>query len=311
MNRKQYVWRSALWRLACLVAVLVCTAVAGSAQSRAPELKFKPLPPKEKSDTFNFEERPYFILIDESERALADNDYDRAALRLIEAMSVEPQNPLNVALMSNLGMIYYYNEQDSLALATLTEAVRRSPRLVGAREHRARVLTGMGRDREAYDEYAAILEIDSVNTDARFFHGMMALYGGDLPTAQADFAVLQGVVPLSRRTTLAMATMHAFTGNNREAISLFRKLIDVEKMPEYYAQLAGCLLAEDDLDSASRTIGEGLELFKDDPELIYYRAMLNHRRYMPEEAMRDARRAIELGVDPKKVMAIFDNVEKL
>ena len=128
-------------------------ALAVSAQNRVvPELELPPIEHKAAGDTLNFEERPYFLLIDQCEQALREQKYDDAALRLIEAMSVEPRNPLNVALMSNLGMIYYYNEQDSLALATLDEAIRRSPRLVSTHEHRARVLLGMGRDDDAYDE---------------------------------------------------------------------------------------------------------------------------------------------------------------
>ena len=290
--------------LAVALMALLITPVA-SAQSRVPQLEFEAKAPKAKDDTLNLEERPYFLLIEQSEKALAENDYDAAALRLVEAMGIEPNNPLNVALLSNLGMIYYYNEQDSLALVTLTDAVRRSPRLIGAHDMRARVLTGMGRDREAYDEYQTIIDIDSVNTDARFYHGMMALYTGDLETARRDFAVMERVVPLSRKTTLALATMNAMTGNDREAISLFRKLIDVEKMPEYYGQLVGCLIAVDDLDGASKAIGEGLSYFADDPELIYYRAVLNKKRYMDADARRDAQRAVQLGVDPHRVADIL------
>ena len=283
-------------------------AMAAAGQSRAPEIKLDPkYKPAEPTDTFGFEERPYFLLIEQSEKALAEQNYEDAALRLIEAMGTEPRNPLNVALMSNLGMIYFYNEQDSLALETLSEAIRRSPRLVGAHENRARVLLSQGRDREAYDEYSTIIDIDSVNTDARFYHGMMALYGGDLPTAQADFAVLDGVIPLSRRTLLANSTMQAMTGQNIEAISGFRKLLELDKLPEYYSQLAGCLIAVDNLNEASKVIGDGLALYPTDPELYFYRAKLNHLRYLPDEAHADAKKAIEYGADPRQVAKIFNH----
>lgn len=278
--------------------------MAAQGQSRVPEMNISAAK-SSVPDSLNYDERPYFILVGESENAVAAGDYDTAALRLIEAMSVEPANPLNVALMSNLGMIYYYDEKDSLALVTLDEAVRRAPRLIGAREHRARVLMGMGRDRDAYDEYAAIIDIDSINTDARYYHGMMALYAGDLKTAEADFAIMERVVPVSRKNYMAHATLFAMTGRDQQAIPLLRKLIDLEKMPEHYAQLAGCLIAVDNLDGASRTIGEGLSLFKEDPELLYYRAILNKKRYMYADAVRDAMRAVELGVSRAKLTDIL------
>ena len=294
-----------MFRHLLFISSILLLSLCAAAQSRTPELRLTPKYNNAPTDTFGFEERPYFLLIDQSEKALSEQKYEEAALRLIEAMSVEPKNPLNVALMSNLGMIYYYNEQDSLALATLDEAVRRSPNMIGAHEHRARVLLGMGRDDEAYDEYTAIIEIDSLNTDARYYHGMMALYGGKLDVAQRDFALMSRVVPLSRRTILANSTLYAMTGRNLEAASGFRKLIEIEKMPEYYAQLAGCLIEMDNLNEASKVLGDGIALFPNDAELYFYRAKLNHLRYQPEEAHSDARRAIELGADPAHVAAIF------
>jgi tetratricopeptide (TPR) repeat protein len=290
-----------------LVYMMLCAlSVAGAmAQSRNPELKLEPKEVKEADDSLNLEERPYFLLIDQSEKALEENDYETAGLRLVEAMSVEPQNPLNTALMTNLGMIYYYNEQDSLALATLTEAIRRSPRLIGAHEMRARVLTGMRRDKEAYQDYCTIIEIDSLNTNARFMRGMMALYNGDAETAQKDVDVLNRVIPLARNTLLANGTLLSMTGHDLEAISYFRKLLNSEKMPEYYASLIGCLIAVDNLDEASKVLGEAFERYPADPELYYYRAKLHKLRYMIEDAHKDAKRAIELGADPHKVAKIF------
>lgn len=294
--------------MATFVAMLVCALAAG-AQSRFPELKAKDIPKEktdtEKSDTTGYEERPYFLLIDQSEKAVAEHDYAAAALRLVEAMGIEPDNPLNVALLTNLGLIYYYDDQDSMALVTLNHAVERAPKLIGAREARARVLIGMNRDKEAYKDYSAIIDIDSINTDARFYRGMMALYGGDMTTATADFDVLQRVVPLWKNNTLAHATLYAMTGRDREAVSLFRKLLETDKLAEYYASLAGCLIALDNLNDASQTIGEGLERYPNDPELYYYRALLNHKRYLDDDAHRDAKRAIDLGASPQRVAEIF------
>lgn len=277
------------------------------AQSRMPEIKLAEVKKSAPTDMLGYEEQPYFLLIGESETALSQGDYDSAALRLIEAMAIEPQNPLNVALLTNLGMIYYYNEQDSMALITLNEAVRREPRLIAARENRARVLTGLGRDNEAYADYSAILDIDSLNTDARYMHGMIALFSGKQDVAKADIDVLNNVVPLLKSTVLATATYYSLTGNNTEAVSLFRKLLETDKQAEYYAALVGCLIAEDNLNEASQIIGEGLERYPKDPELYYYRAVLNKRRYMPDAARADAAQAIRLGANPARVSAIFNN----
>lgn len=292
-------------QLFLFIAVIIAIGTA-TAQSRMPQVKVADRSTTAEADTTGYEERPYFLLIDQSEKALAEQDYDSAALRLIEAMSVEPDNELNVALLTNLGLIYYYDNKDSLALQVLDRAIQRQPSLVAAREGRARVLVGMRRDREAYDEYGRILALDSLNTDVRYLRSMMAMYNGYLSTARADLDVLNSVVPLSRKTMLANATLASLTGNETEAISLFRKLIEIEPAPEYYARMAACQIAIDNLGEASETIGEALEKYPHDAELYYYRAILNKKRYLSDEAHKDAKRAIELGADPQRVRAIFD-----
>lgn len=293
--------------LSVLFFLLLASGIGANAQSRLPEIKVAPRQPdkKEVADSLNFEERPYFLLIEQSEKALDEGDYEAAALRLVEAMGVEPENELNVALLSNLGMIYYYDEKDSLALVVLDKAIERSPRLIAPREGRARILVANNRDKEAYKEYENILAIDSINTNARFLHGMMALYSGDLPTAQADFTVLNSVIPASKTAMIANATMYSMTGCEREAISLFRKIIELDPAPEYFGRMAACQLALDEIGEASETIGKGLEKYPNDAELYYYRAILNKKRFLNDEAHRDAKKAISLGADPKKVREIF------
>lgn len=294
-----------------LMLFLLGYVIAANAQSRSPQITFTDAPIKEShlkdSLEMAYEERPYFLLISQSEEALGRGDYEAAALRLVEAMSVEPENPLNVAVMSNLGMLYYYNGQDTLALQVLDKAVERAPRMLAPREGRARILLTMGKDREAFKEYSDIIEIDSLNTDSRFMRAMISLYHGDMPTAKVDIDLLTQVVPLTRNTLLAQATYAMMDSNNIEAISLFRKLIEMDSAPEYYSNMVKCMLAVDNLADASETLGKALEKYPRDPELYYYRAVLNMRRYLKKEAIEDAKRAIELGADPKKVKELFES----
>jgi tetratricopeptide (TPR) repeat protein len=294
-----------LKKLIYIVFVAACACINASAQTIYPPMEFAKIPPQMSKEEEEMAKTPYFVLIDDAEKAIEATQYDVAINKLITAMATEPSNPLNIALLSNLGMVYYYNEQDSLAMVTLNEVVKRSPRLVSGHENRARVLTGLGRDKEAYDEYAKIIEIDSVNTDARYYHGMMALYSGNREIAERDFAVLEKIVPYSRRTYLAKGTLLALTGQDREAIPYLRKLLDYDAYAEYYAQLAGCLIAVEDFNEATDVIAKGMERYPNDPELYYYRALLNRKRYLNADARRDADKAIKLGADKHRVESIF------
>ena len=80
---------------------------------------------------------PYFILTAEADSAIAKGDYDRAAARLIDAMAVEPDNPGNLLLKTNLGIVYSALDRDSLATATLSDVISRAPSMTVARRARS------------------------------------------------------------------------------------------------------------------------------------------------------------------------------
>lgn len=252
------------------------------------------------------DEDPYFILMGEADKAIADGRYEEAAARLVDAMAVEPGNPGNVMLLSNLGMVYSYMDKDSLALVALDEASRRAPRMVTVINNRARIYLKLNRDDDAFDEFSHALEIDSVNLDARYYRGFMSLYKGNLPGAEADFDVLKRKVPNSYITAVALSSLYSMTGRDRQAVPYFEKLLELDPNPEYYAGLAGCYLAMDNLSEASAVINEGLKRYSRDPELYYYRARLNHERFRLDDARADAKKAIEYGASLAKVNAIFE-----
>lgn len=253
----------------------------------------------------NFEEDPYVLLCGQADKAIADGNFEEAAARLIDAMSVKPDSPSNVLLLSNLGMIYSTLDRDSLALATIDEVLRREPKMTAAHSNRARILLKMGRDKEAFDAFGTVIGSDSLNLDARYYHGMMALYTGQLDKAEADFKVLRSLAPETAETAAALSALYSMTGRDREAIPYFKSLISFDPAAEYYAGLAGCYLATGDLSEAGATIADGLKAYPNDPELYYYRAWLNRERLLYDDARADGQKAISLGASPRRVEALF------
>lgn len=277
-------------RLHALLALLCATAVCA--------LAITPSKPDDEGD-------PYFLLCGQADKAIADGEYGEAAARLIDAISLRPESPESILLMSNLGMVYSYMNRDSLALATLDEAHRRAPAMRTVVANRAKVLLKIGRDADAFRDFGSVIAADSLNAESRFYHGTIALYKGDLATAETDFEVLKSVAPESSLTAQALSTLYSLTERDREAIPYFQKLIDTEPAAEYYAGMAGCQLALGRLGDAGSTISEGLKKYPDDPELYYYRARLNRDRYRLDEAHADASRAIKLGLSPAKARELF------
>lgn len=253
------------------------------------------------------EEDIYFLLMGDADEAIKEEKFEEAAARLIEAMGVRPDSPTNVLLLSNLGMVYSYMGRDSLAITTLDKAHEIAPRMVTVLVNRANISMRMGRDKDAYNDFAQVIRLDSINPAARYYHGMMALYAGKQDTARRDFEVLESVNGDGVETLIAMSTLNAMTGDNLTAIKYYKRLIEKEPSPEFYASLAGCYLATEQLTEASEVLAKAMKLYPDDPELFYYRAWLNRDRYLLDDARQDGRRAVALGADPAKVNSLFSH----
>lgn len=78
------------------------------------------------------------------------------------------------------------------------------------------------------------------------------------------------------------------------------------KEPEYYGARAYCNLMTNHLQEASDDIAAALELTPDDGELYLYRAALNKMRFRPADATADAKKAIELGIDPRRALPLME-----
>lgn len=247
----------------------------------------------------------YLILMGEADEAIANEDYPTAAQRIKEALDVDPDNPSNVLLLSNLGTIYNYMDSDSLALTVFDEALRIAPSMTVTLENRGRLLLKMGREMEAFQDFGRIIELDSCNVNARYLHGLMALYGGDTAQAERDFNVLESEAPDNINTKIAMSSLYSATGRHGLAKSYYMDLVENDPSSENFVALAECCIADDNLSEASAVISKAIERYPTDGELYYCRAWLNKERYLLKEAHNDAKEAVKYGCDPKKVESLF------
>lgn len=252
-----------------------------------------------------FEEDPYFILMGEADSAIVHQRWDEAVLRLSDVLAVRPDDPSNALILYNMGICHGHLGNDSLALSCFDNSLQLAPNMLVTLLARGRQLLAMNRDYEAFDSFTHAIEVDSISTEARFYHGMMALFGGKSAIAEQDFMVLKRIAPYSIDTATALGTLFSLTGREREALPYLRKLIEDAPQPETFASLAGCYLALEQLSDASATIADGLNRYPDDPELYYYRAWLRRDQYLLDEARADAAKAIRLGASPARVNALF------
>lgn len=258
----------------------------------------------------DYEENPYMLLISEAERNVADSNYTAAIARMKDAIAIKPDHPSNGLVWSNIGELYSRTGRDSMACLAYDEALELAEdntaweaRLYGKK---GRCNLRLGNDLEAYKDFDRVLRVDSINGEALYFHGLISLFAGNLISAENDFGKLQKYHPSTLATAKALGMLYSMTEKEGEAISYLQKVIKESPAPEYYSALAGCQLKLSRLTDASSVIGEGLRAYPNDPELYYYRAWLNRDLYRIREAETDAKQALRLGANPKKVKALFE-----
>lgn len=237
---------------------------------------------------------PYLLLSDEADRAIAAQDYHEAIARINDAIALRPDAPQNLLLRSNLGMLYSYTDQDSLALVTLDGVLAEAPAMRTVRLNRVRVLLKAGKDATAWRELTGMIEADSLNTEARYLHGLMAYHAGDLTTAKSDFEILEKHDPNSLSTAIALSSLYSSLKQPDKALPHLRRLIKLDPQPENSAALAQALVETGELTEASALIADALKANPDSPELYMARSALNRARYLYKDTDADEQRALQL-----------------
>lgn len=251
-------------------------------------------------------ESNYLKLVGDADKAIAKNDWNEAMRLLTEALHDEPDNPSNVMLLSNLGMIQFYAGADSLALSTLTDAHIMAPESITILTNRARVYASSGRLSEAIGDYNEICRLDSMASAPYLNRGLIYLSVGNLSGASEQLEKLKELAPDALDTATALSALYSATGRPNDALPYYTALIKADPMADDYAGRAMCYLMMENLPEAAEDIASGLELDSNNPELYLCRALLNKMRYRPDDALADGQKAISLGADRNRVKNLLN-----
>lgn len=239
--------------------------------------------------------RDYLELIGDADKAISESRWDDAIGLLDQAMRENPDNPSNVLLLSNTGMLNYYAGRDSIALERLDLAHRMSPASVTVLCNRARVLTSLGDIDAALADYDRATALDSTAIEPYYYRGLIYLAARDTADADADLSRLERLAPDNMMTHEALAIYHSDGGRYAEAIPHYNVLLDNAPTARLYAERAICRLRTGDYGTASQDIALGLELDENCADLYAARALYYRLCYREDDAMADLRRAIDHG----------------
>lgn len=248
----------------------------------------------------------YMQLISDADKAVSKGEYAKAIGLLGEALHTEPDNSGNVMLMSNIGMLHYYTNNDSMAIAFLSMAHDMAPESITILSNRAKVYSDAGYLGNALDDWQSVAELDSTLYRPHLSKGVIYLQLGDTLNARVSLERMSQLTDSEKSVecTAALAWLAALTNDNKEGVKQYTILINDEPTADLYAARAMCYVELEEYTLASEDIADGLKLNPDCADLYMARSLLNKRTYRSDDAMNDAQRAIELGADKQRVRKI-------
>ena len=241
-------------------------------------------------------ESPYFQYIDSAQTYIYSHDWPQAEQWLLKAFTIDPENPGNSMVLSNIATLQRYQGKLAEAVKNYSLALDMTPHAVTLLLNRAALYVEMDSVQRAIDDFERVCELDLYNTEARYSLGVLAMDRGDTKRAEDLFNEIKRINPNSGLYHEGMGLLHKRNGNFARAAELFTQVIKVESNVQLLGNRADCYLALKRLNDAEADIRAALEMAPDDPYLYVLRAKLNKLRFQRDDMNRDIDIAVSLGL---------------
>ena len=238
--------------------------------------------------TANCFAQSYEELIEKSYDFLDKKDLVSAEESLRAAMRLEPGNPMNYALLTNLGSIQRRQGKLQDALLSYTAALSGRPNNPTILENRASLYSELGETEKALNDYDALLIVE--------------------PTKEQDFDKILEMNEKSVRARLGHAILEKMRGNYEESERIFNYLIS--QMPRDWLLYEGRADVYFMMGKNARAMADINKVFiESTPSASLYvlRGKVKLAQYEKESAAKDFLKAQEMGYD----QTIIDELMKM
>lgn len=253
-----------------------------------------------------------------SERAVTATEQDslaQAEKYIMAALKLDPANPHNALLFSNLGTIQRRQRQYDQAIESYTMALNIAPRTVPILMNRAALYLELGKDELARVDYSLALDLETDNQEALLMRAYIYKQKRDYKAARSDYERLLKLNPLSYNGRLGLAVLEQKEGKYEEALSVLNKMIADKAdgatqitAPLYavlYVARAGVEKEMEHLDLALIDLEEAIQLDPSQSEAYLMRGQIYLSQKKKELARRDFEKAVTLGVPQGDVRALL------
>jgi tetratricopeptide (TPR) repeat protein len=242
----------------------------------------------------------YEALIKKSYDCLEKKDLPAAEACLKEAMRLEPANPNNYALLTNLGTVQRRQGKRDEAIFSYTAALSRHPDNTLILENRASLYLETGETDKALADYNLILLKQPANEEALYSRGMIYLQQKQFLWAEQDFDNMLELNPASFYGRLGHAVMEKTRGNYSESERIYNYLID--KLPGEWTLYKGRADLYFLMGKNARAMNDLNKVFFEgvpDADLYLLRGKVKLALYERESAAKDFLQAREMGYDSR------------
>lgn len=244
---------------------------------------------------------PYYHQVDSAQQCSMEGDWAGAERHLRQALAIEPANPGNSMLLSNLATMQRRQGRTAEAIKNYNLSLDLAPNSVTVLLNRAALYVSIDSLDCACADYQRALDLDPRCAEALYSLGMIDLSRDDAKRAEDRFNEIKRVAPSSGLSSEGFAALHKRRGNYQKAVEYLSDLIKVSPNATLLGTRADCYLMLRRLPDAATDIQSALMLDPDDGYLYLLRAKLNKMRFNYDDMEADSEQAVAHGVDRKEV----------
>lgn len=214
-----------------------------------------------------------------------------------QAMKLEPANPRNGLLFSNIGIIQRQMRKYNEALESFTYALNLFPQSIPILLNRGAVLMELGLTDRAYIDYCQVLDFDKNDIEALLMRAYIYVIRRDYKAARLDYNRLLVVEPLNYSGRLGLVTLNQKEKKYTMAMEMITQLI--EEFPEditVYLIRAGIETELEQYDAAILDYEKAIKLNPDNSDVYLHRGELYLLQNKKALAKQDFEKAILLGI---------------
>lgn len=239
----------------------------------------------------------YRELSDKAVEYIGQDSLVQAEALLLQALKLEPKNPHNALLFSNMGLVQRRLGRYEDALESYSFALNIAPLAVPILLDRAAIYMEKGMTDRAYLDYCQVLDKDKVNTEAFLMRAYIYTLRRDYKAARMDYERLLEQDSQHESGRLGLATLEQKEGRFRESLDILNKLL-VEKPNDatYYVARAGVEQEMGHIELALVDLDEAIRLNPSSIDAYLIRADIYLAQKKKSLARQDYEKAISLGI---------------